>query len=146
MFGKKENEVKPAARIVSNSSNVTYMAEDCEVKGEFIANGNARIDGKLEGTIRVAGALVVGQTAKLTANIEAQNVSIAGEVRGNLKVSEMLELSTTARLYGDINTKELKIEQGARFVGKSTYEEQEIAPVSNLYSASFQNDTEDSED
>jgi cytoskeletal protein CcmA (bactofilin family) len=35
----------------------------------------------------------------------------------------LLELSSTARLYGDIHTKELKIDQGARFIGKSTFEE-----------------------
>jgi cytoskeletal protein CcmA (bactofilin family) len=81
MFGKKENEVKPVTRIAGNSSNVTYLAEDCEIKGSFTANGNARIDGKLEGTVHVAGSLVIGQTAVLKADIEAQNISVAGTVQ-----------------------------------------------------------------
>lgn len=123
MFGKKETDVKPATRIVSNNSNVTYLAEDCEIKGSFTSKGNARVDGKLEGTISVAGDLAIGQSAVLKANIEAQTISIAGEVRGNVKAKDLLELSSTARLYGDINTKQLKIEQGARFIGTSTYEE-----------------------
>jgi len=123
MFGKKENDVKPLARVVSSSSNVTYLAEDCEVKGSFVSTGNARIDGKIEGTIQVAGDLVIGQSAVLKANIEAQTISIAGEVRGNIKAKDLLELSSSSRLYGDINTKQLKIDQGARFIGTSTYEE-----------------------
>jgi cytoskeletal protein CcmA (bactofilin family) len=123
MFGKKETDVKPVTRIVSNNSNVTYLADDCEVKGTFICQGNARIDGKIEGTISVVGDLAIGQSAVLKADIDAQTVSIAGEVRGNVKVKELLELSSTARLYGDINARQLKIDQGARFIGTSTYEE-----------------------
>jgi len=123
MFGKKENDVKPVARLVSSSSNVTYLAEDCEIKGNVVSKGNARIDGKIDGTVSIAGDLAIGQSAVLKANIEAQTISIAGEVRGNVKAKELLELSSTARLYGDINTKQLKIDQGARFIGSSTYEE-----------------------
>lgn len=123
MFGKKENDVKPVARLVSSSSNVTYLAEDCEIKGNVVSKGNARIDGKIDGTVSIAGDLAIGQSAVLKANIEAQTISIAGEVRGNVKAKELLELSSTARLYGDINTKQLKIDQGARFIGSSTNEE-----------------------
>ncbi|RNC29333.1 MAG: hypothetical protein AWM53_00686 [Candidatus Dichloromethanomonas elyunquensis] len=136
MFGKKENEVKPVTRIVSANSNVTYLAEDCEIKGSFISKGNARIDGNIEGTIQVNGDLVIGQSAVLKANIEAQTISIAGEVRGNVKAKELLELSSTARLFGDINTRQLKIDQGARFIGTSTYEENSSGD-SPLYASSF---------
>ncbi|NLO98480.1 MAG: polymer-forming cytoskeletal protein [Peptococcaceae bacterium] len=124
MFGKKENELNPVTKnpVTKNQNNndLSYVAESCEIKGAFKALGNARIDGKLEGSIQVAGTLIVGPTAVLKADIEAQNVSIAGEVRGNVKVEEFLELSSSARLYGDICTKELKIDQGARFIGKSS--------------------------
>lgn len=123
MFGKKENDVKPVTRIVSTNSNVTYLAEDCEVKGSFVSKGNSRIDGKIEGTVSIAGDLIIGQSAVLKANIDAQTISISGEVRGNVKATDLLELGSTARLYGDINTKQLKIDQGARFIGTSTYEE-----------------------
>ncbi len=145
MFGKKENEVKPITRIMSNSPNVTFMAEDCEIKGSFLAKGNARIDGRVEGTISVAGDLAIGSTAVLKANIDAQTICLAGEVRGNVRANELLELSSTARLYGDINTKELKIDQGAHFVGTSTYDES-INANSNLYSGSFSNETGNTED
>ncbi|HHV63970.1 MAG TPA: polymer-forming cytoskeletal protein [Peptococcaceae bacterium] len=127
MFGKKENRAKPVPKIANSNSNsnVTYLAADCEVKGSFISNGNARIDGKVEGTVSVAGDLAIGQSAVLNANIDAQTISLAGEVRGNIKAKDLLELSSTARLYGDINIRQLKIDQGARFVGTSTFAETE---------------------
>ncbi|KUO58754.1 MAG: cell shape determination protein CcmA [Gracilibacter sp. BRH_c7a] len=131
MFGKKENgtTIKPVSN--SSSSNITYIADDCEIKGSIEGQGNARIDGKVEGTINIAGDLVIGQNAVLQANIEAKTISIAGEIRGNVKAKELLELASSARLYGDINTKQLKIDQGARFVGSSNYEEVASSPVSN---------------
>lgn len=131
MFGKKDNDVKPITRIVSSSTNVTYLAEDCEIKGSIVSRGSARLDGKIEGTITIAGDLAIGQSAVLNANVEAQTVSIAGEVHGNVKAKDLLELSSTARLYGDINTRQLKIDQGARFVGTSSYEE-EVEVVSPI--------------
>lgn len=134
MFGKKDNNngIKPLSSSSSSSSNVTYIAEDCEIKGSLDSKGNARIDGKVEGTIRIAGDLVIGQSAVLQANIEAQTISIAGEVRGNVKANDLLELASSSRLYGDINTKQLKIDQGARFVGSSNYEEVTNSPNSNI--------------
>ncbi len=121
MFGRKETEVKPA-KIVSTNSNITYLAEDCEIKGSFLSKGNARIDGQIEGTISIVGDLAIGQNAILKANIEAHTISIAGEVHGNIKSKNLLELSSSARVYGDINTGELKIDQGARFIGTSADE------------------------
>lgn len=124
MFGKKENnDVKPMARVAPSSTNVTYLDEACEIKGSLVSKSNVRIDGRIEGTVFSAGDLVIGESAVLKANVEAHTVRIAGEVRGNVKANDLLELSSTARLYGDINTKQLKIEQGARFIGSSTYEE-----------------------
>jgi cytoskeletal protein CcmA (bactofilin family) len=119
MFGKKGNPKKPLSP-KGKSSYLTYLASDCEINGSFTAKGDVRIDGKVEGTISVAGNLVISQTAHLKADIEAQTVCIAGEVHGNVKAKELLELSPTARLYGDINCQNLKIEQGAHFVGAST--------------------------
>jgi len=128
MFGKKENgiNIKPVS---SSSPNVTYIADDCELKGSIESKGNARIDGKVEGSITVSGDLVIGQSAVLKANIQGQTVSIAGEIRGNVKATELLELASTARLYGDINTKQLRVDQGARFVGSSNYEEITKSPA-----------------
>ena len=141
MFGKKENNgIKPVSS--SSSSNVTYIAEDCEIKGSVESQGNARIDGKVEGTIRIAGDLVIGQSAILQANVEAQTISIAGEVRGNVKAKDLLELASSSRLYGDINTKQLKIDQGARFVGSSNYEEATSSPSSNTLTSEKTKDNE----
>lgn len=125
MFGKT-NETPVATKTNTNSSNLTFIADDCEFNGTIVSKGSARIDGRVEGIVNVAGDLVIGQSASLKADLQATTISIAGEIHGNVKAKELLELSSTARLYGDINTKQLKIDQGARFIGSSTYEEEPI--------------------
>lgn len=86
----------------------------------MVSSGNIRIDGKLEGTVEVGGDLIIGQSASVKANISAATATITGVVCGNIKVGDLLELSPTSRLYGDITARQLKIDQGAIFVGTSS--------------------------
>lgn len=103
----------------NNSSDTTFIAAECQISGSVTINGNARIDGRIDGNVYVTGDLTVGPGAVLRAEIEAKTVVVAGEVHGDIKATETLELSQSARLFGDIYSKQLKIEQGARFVGSS---------------------------
>lgn len=103
----------------SSSGDTTYISAECQITGSIKINGNARIDGKIEGSIVVTGDIIIGSNAILEANIEASTLSLAGEVRGIIKTTDLLELNSTARLFGDICTRQFKVDQGARFTGKS---------------------------
>lgn len=102
-----------------SSSDTTFISAECHITGSVTINGNARIDGKIEGSIHATGDLVIGASAVLKADIEANTVSIAGEVRGNIKTTDLLELNATAQLFGDICTRQFKVDQGAHFTGTS---------------------------
>lgn len=109
--------------------DTTLIAAECQINGTISINGNARIDGSIEGTIQVTGDLMIGATARLKADIEAATVSIAGEVHGNIKATDLLELCATARLCGDISTRQFKVDQGARFTGRSQLLEEPAPPL-----------------
>lgn len=110
---------KSATTRPSRSGDTTFIATDCQITGSLTVSGNARIDGKIDGNLFVSGELTVGPGANITANIEAKTVCVAGEVHGDIKATDILELDSTARVYGDICTRQLKIEQGAHFIGSS---------------------------
>lgn len=112
-------EKKPSIPFQSGTPEVTYIAADCEISGKVTLKGNARIDGKVEGTISISGDLIIGTSAVLKAAIEANTVSVSGEVRGDITAKDKLELSSSARLHGDIYTQQLKIDSGAHFIGTS---------------------------
>ncbi len=98
----------------------TIIGPDAKFKGELTFETAARIDGGFEGKIYSKGSLVVGEGAKIQADIEAANVRLEGECKGNVVVTEKLQLMATAKLEGDLKTTRLEIADGAIFVGNVT--------------------------
>jgi len=112
-----------------SNGDITLIASECQITGSIIINGNARIDGKVEGSVQATGDLIIGTSGYLKADIEANTVSIAGEVHGNIKTADLLELNSTARLFGDICTRQFKVEQGAQFTELSQLFEETTPPL-----------------
>lgn len=120
MWGKNSSSPKSLTNpFQSGASETTYIAAECEFSGNIKLKGNARIDGQIEGSVTLTGDLVIGPSAVIKATIEAHTISISGEVRGDITAAESLELCSSARLYGNIYTQQLKIDQGAQFIGSS---------------------------
>jgi cytoskeletal protein CcmA (bactofilin family) len=71
-------EPPPAA----NDKVETVIGANVTVKGEFVSQGSLRIDGVIEGSIDAKGNVIVGEGAKVVANINAHHVSVAGMVKG----------------------------------------------------------------
>ncbi|WP_019851307.1 polymer-forming cytoskeletal protein [Desulfitobacterium sp. PCE1] len=119
MWGKPESPKRSSSTFQASSSETTYIAADAEFNGKLTLKGNARIDGKIEGHIVLNGDLIIGPSAVIDANIKASAISISGEVRGDIVAQETLELCSSARMKGNIFSKQLKIDQGAQFIGTS---------------------------
>lgn len=96
----------------------TIIGESIKVKGNFNGNGNIVIDGTLEGSLRTKGNVFIGEKAKITGNIEAQEIIINGEISGNLSTKEDLSVGSTAKISGDIECSHLAIEHGAILNGR----------------------------
>ncbi|MCK4745251.1 polymer-forming cytoskeletal protein [Candidatus Parcubacteria bacterium] len=96
----------------------TIIGPSVKVKGNFQTKGSVQIDGQLEGTFKIEEDLIVGENAKITANIQAKKISVAGEIKGNINASESLTLSEKSRIEGDIETDVLSAAPGAIINGK----------------------------
>lgn len=106
------------ARTMEMEGNaINSIARGTMIKGNIEANGDFRLDGNLEGNIRLNGRLVVGEGGIITGNIVCQNACIIGTVVGNVSVKELLQLNATANVKGDILINKLSIEPGATFSG-----------------------------
>ena len=95
----------------------TVLGSGATLKGDLKSQGNVRLDGTFEGTLEIDGNVLVGETAKITANINAKNVSIGGAVRGNVS-GKKVQLLRTARVWGDITATAISTEEGAFIDGK----------------------------
>ncbi|MEN9974851.1 MAG: hypothetical protein RLZZ282_857 [Verrucomicrobiota bacterium] len=113
-----------AVRNTSAPTNSTatrnVLSSDVEIKGTVKFSNDLVVDGKIEGEITSDGNLIVGENARIKAEIRTATVVVYGKVHGNLTCSERVELKATAEVVGDIKAKTLSIEAGAIFVGKST--------------------------
>ncbi|MBX3066744.1 MAG: polymer-forming cytoskeletal protein [Anaerolineae bacterium] len=138
MFGSRKTQSTPVAQPQGSTSanaggspqqsgqaprqpvgHETILGSNSVFKGELRSKANVRIDGAFEGNIDLEGNIMVGETAKIVADIHARNMRIAGAVRGNISGNKV-ELLRTGRVWGDISATAITTEDGAFIDGKIT--------------------------
>lgn len=97
----------------------TVLGANSVIEGKLSSKGNVRLDGQFSGTLEINGNVLVGETARIHADIDARNISIAGAVRGNVSGNKV-QLLRTGRIWGDIKARALTTEEGAFIDGKIT--------------------------
>jgi cytoskeletal protein CcmA (bactofilin family) len=95
----------------------TVLSDSTVFNGVLKFDTSLKIEGNFKGKILSKGHLIIGENARIKANIIAGSIVIAGEVRGDVEASERLELLPTGKLYGNIRTKKLKMADGVVFEG-----------------------------
>lgn len=118
--GQADVEPEESAPVVPGGRPVgfdTVIGSNTQIEGKFASSGNVRMDGAFSGSLDVSGNILVGESAEITADITARNISIAGTVRGNVTGSKV-QLLRTGRIWGDINAAALTTEEGAFIDGK----------------------------
>lgn len=103
---KRQMSVEPERNI---------MGKATEIKGDIVSQGDIRIDGTFEGTIKTSGKLILGQEAKVKGHVECVHADIEGFYNGRLECSGMLTIKSTAKIDGEILVEKLAIEPGAVF-------------------------------
>ncbi len=110
---------KPAKNTTFNPQEINILNAGTRITGDLGSEGDLRVDGSVQGNIEVKTKLVLGQSAHVKGNINAQNCDVSGVVAGNVIVTELLTIKATAKITGDIACSKLIIEAGAEFNGNS---------------------------
>ena len=111
------------------------LGKGSEFEGKLAFEGKVRIDGTFTGEISTNDLLMVGDGAKVTAEISCGTVIVEGEVIGNIKATSAVELRRPAKVHGDITTPSLVIEKGVVFEGRSKMDELQSSNVVPIYAA-----------
>lgn len=98
------------------------LGRGSEFEGKLTFEGTVRIDGKFTGTIVTNDVLVVGEGAKVSAEITCGTVIVHGEITGNLRAKNAVELHHPAKMRGNIESPSLMIEKGVIFEGQTKME------------------------
>ncbi|MDR2043036.1 MAG: polymer-forming cytoskeletal protein [Clostridium sp.] len=96
----------------------TILGRDSEFQGDFLAKGSVRIDGSVNGNVKITGTLIVGANGWINGDVESDTAIVGGEIFGNITAREKVELTSTAKAIGNITTKVIVIDQNAIFQGK----------------------------
>jgi cytoskeletal protein CcmA (bactofilin family) len=91
------------------------IAKNSTFIGDITSEGDFRIDGILEGTLKTKGRVIIGAEGFIKGAVEAANAEIEGKFSGQLSVANTLTIKPTANISGDIVIGKLSIEPGATF-------------------------------
>ncbi|HTR64421.1 MAG TPA: polymer-forming cytoskeletal protein [Terriglobales bacterium] len=114
------SEPAPAARPVSTTTtpDQATIGKSLVIKGEVTGSESLYIDGRVEGSINLAGNRVtVGRNGVVSANVTAREIVVLGKVRGNLTASDRVDIRSDGSLTGDVVAARISIEDGAYFKG-----------------------------
>jgi cytoskeletal protein CcmA (bactofilin family) len=109
---------RPVATIGTSTADQATIGKSLVIKGEVTGSESLYIDGRVEGSINLAGNRVtVGRNGVVSANINAREIVVLGKVKGNLTASDRVDIRSDGSLTGDVVAARISIEDGAFFKG-----------------------------
>ena len=112
MFSDKKT--KPSNN-VSQTAERNIIAKNTKFIGDIISEGDFRIDGTIEGSIKTSGRIIIGKSGVIKGKTNCNNADVEGTISGELIVKQLLTLKQTANIQGDVNMGKLSVEPGAVF-------------------------------
>lgn len=117
-LGKRDEEVGRGAGGDLNA----LLGRGTEFDGKLTFEGQVQIEGRFNGEIFSKDRLIVGESAKVHAEVSTGTLMVYGEVVGNIRAASVVELKAGARVRGNIETPALIIEKGVIFEGNCKME------------------------
>ena len=98
-------------------ANQHVISRGITINGTISGSGNLLVEGTVRGEIDLANAVTIEKTAKVEADIRADQLKVNGETNGNITASSLVSIGQGARVLGDIKAPRVAIEDGADFNG-----------------------------
>ena len=123
-LGSRQNAVTLRT---GNFGAPSVIGPDLIIQGNLISKGEVQVEGEVQGDIH-GSHIVIGEKARITGGIIAEECIIRGHVLGTVRSRRVL-LQTNSHVEGDIYHQTVAIEQGAFFEGKSRRTDDPIAGI-----------------
>jgi len=101
-----------------SSASTSLVSRNVKIEGEIRGDENLHIDGRIKGSIKIDGNILIGNSAIVEADIEAAAVIIQGKVTGNVLAHQQLEIQPSGQLIGDCKAQSVVFNEGAVFEGR----------------------------
>lgn len=113
-----EEPMREAPTMQVPSTTAFVVGEKIEIRGDLTGEGDIQLMGGFHGTIDLVGTIVIGEAAKVEADIAATNIVVGGHVKGNLIASGRVDLLPTGSVTGNVKTGSIAAAEGASLKGE----------------------------
>jgi len=102
----------------------TILGPESSFEGKLVFNGGrVRVDGNFKGEIKTSSTLIVGESARVEANLDVGSIIVTGDVIGDITAKNSVSVERPGKIKGTIVTPELMIEKGVIFEGSCRMEQ-----------------------
>lgn len=119
----RKKEKREMARDDRQTPEMTLLGKGASFEGKLTFEGTVRIDGNFKGEIITDDVLMVGDSAKVEAEVRVGTAVVNGDIKGNITASKAVELHSPAKVRCDLSTPSLLIEKGVVFEGSCAMDE-----------------------
>jgi len=89
-----------------------FLGPGSQFEGKLLFHEIVRLDGEFKGEIISNDTLIVGDGARVEAEISVGTLILSGSFKGNIKAAVKVDLRAPARVEGNIVTPALVVEEG----------------------------------
>ncbi|HEX7128133.1 MAG TPA: polymer-forming cytoskeletal protein [Thermodesulfobacteriota bacterium] len=95
-----------------------FLDKGSRFEGKLAFDGHVRLNGEFKGEIRAEGTLIVGEGARIEAQIAVDTLVVSGTIVGDIVARSRIEMHAPARVTGNITTPVLVVDEGSVFDGQ----------------------------
>lgn len=97
---------------------IGFLEKGVKLEGTLQLAGMFRVNSEVKGTIISQDTVVLGESAKVEGQIEANSVVVAGRFDGVIRAKTKVEIQPKGVVTGEVHTPCLSIEAGGVFDGR----------------------------
>jgi cytoskeletal protein CcmA (bactofilin family) len=118
LFARPSTTTGPQGDAVPGKEDqASVFSQSVDIEGSLEGEGDVVLEGRVRGSISITGALFVGQTGSVQADVSAREVVNAGTIEGNLHAAEKVRVQATGVVHGDIDSPSIVIDDGGGVEG-----------------------------
>lgn len=103
---------------VGATATPSVIGSGMELDGQLRARGDLRIEGRVKGSIKTEGEVVVARKGFVDGDIEAREVHVGGRVSGKITASAAARFMEGCQVDAEVRAPAIQIEEGGTVNGR----------------------------
>ncbi|MFW6084392.1 MAG: bactofilin family protein [Gemmatimonadota bacterium] len=102
----------------AQSRTVSVLGGGMTVTGDVVGEGEFRIEGRVEGSVKTSGRVVVDAGGEVEGGVEAQEIVASGKISGHIAATDAVRLKNGCQVEADVQAPVIELEEGGTVNGR----------------------------